>query len=552
MSLSLNHFYRNSLIASGLFLAGQALALQINQPVLLSRFGEPLKLQFLVSDVSQAEEQSLKINLADVLVYQSTQIKRVAGLDGIKFEVNKQSDGTYQVMATGNQPIAEEHADLIIDFDWASGRRYINIGLNFQSPPASTSAPPAAPAAENKTEQAVSAPVTSPAPSTESAPASPAPSAEQAPTSPAPNAEQPAAPAKAPAAIAEPDSAVGKSSASQVQVQKGDTAAKLLQGLATREISLDQLLLAMLHHNPDAFVASNVNRLKAGALVTLPTAEEASSYDRKQSKESIQLQASDFNAYRTSLGASAPVSNQTSGSKREISGKLKGEVAKKEKPPADELTLSKPGDSEAEKLSKKLQEEESAKQAKEVSDNLSQLGRLSKSASQLTQGFAANFTDLSAYYDQGMEWVKRYMFELIAAVALLAAFAVSFSLMRDRRRVAENEEPEGYSFHDEQSTQGLNLPPDLNLDLDTPAQASHATHQDAPHSHTVDMPAFPGESKPNVIDPGEDPFIMRLELADELWKLGQKQTALALAQEVADQTLGETRDLAQRWLNERS
>ena len=53
-----------------------------------------------------------------------------------------------------------------------------------------------------------------------------------------------------------------------------------------------------------------------------------------------------------------------------------------------------------------------------------------------------------------------------------------------------------------------------------------------------------------MIDPGEDPFLMRLELADELWRLGQKQTALALAQEVADQTHGDTRDQAQRWLKE--
>lgn len=60
------------------------------------------------------------------------------------------------------------------------------------------------------------------------------------------------------------------------------------------------------------------------------------------------------------------------------------------------------------------------------------------------------------------------------------------------------------------------------------------------------------DNPPAVIQQVEDPFVMRLELADELWKLGQKQTALALAQEVADQTHGETRDMAQRWLKDRS
>ena len=543
MSLSLKHFYRNSLIGSGFFLAAQALALQVNQAVLISRIGEPLQLEFLVTDVSESEEKSLKINLADILVYQSTQIKRVAGLDDIKFEFTKQSEGKYKVKASGTQPITDERADLIVDFDWATGRRFINIGLNLQTPPVSTTATPAAPAADTQAEQ----PVTSPAP--------PASQPEQAAIAPTPSSEKTAVPSPeqttAPAAAStDTDSAVSQSTASEVQIQQGDTAGKLLQGLATREISLDQLLLAMLHNNPDAFVASNVNRLKAGALVTLPTADEAATFDRQQARESIQLQASDFNAYRTSLGYSAPVSSQTSASKRESSGKLKGEVTQKEKPPVDELTLSKPGDSEAEKLSKKLQEEESAKQAKEVSDNLSQLGRLSRSASQFTQGFAANFSGLSAYYDQGLELAKRYMFELIAAIALLAAFGVSFSLMRDKRRLSENEELGDFSFQNGEQPQGLNLPPDLNLDLETPDTAQHSQQQVPSHVHTVDMPAFPSDSKSSVIDPGEDPFLMRLELADELWKLGQKQTALALAQEVADQTLGETRDMAQRWLNE--
>jgi hypothetical protein len=76
-------------------------------------------------------------------------------------------------------------------------------------------------------------------------------------------------------------------------------------------------------------------------------------------------------------------------------------------------------------------------------------------------------------------------------------------------------------------------------------------HVDGPAEKAA-LSAFPVDNTPTVIDHGEDPFVMRLELADELWKLGQKQTALALAQEVADQTHGETRDMAQRWLKDRT
>jgi hypothetical protein len=74
-----------------------------------------------------------------------------------------------------------------------------------------------------------------------------------------------------------------------------------------------------------------------------------------------------------------------------------------------------------------------------------------------------------------------------------------------------------------------------------PFQVIPPTHSRAPHMAMHDNAHI-----------GEDPFKVRLELADELWKLGQKQTGRALAQEVADQTHGETRDRAMRWLTERA
>ena len=95
MSLSLNLFYRSALILFGLSLTASAWALQISQPVLMSRLGEPLKLQFTVTEVSSSEEQLLTIAVAEPKIYESTQIKRVSGLDNITFEITKQANGNY-------------------------------------------------------------------------------------------------------------------------------------------------------------------------------------------------------------------------------------------------------------------------------------------------------------------------------------------------------------------------------------------------------------------------------------------------------------------------
>jgi hypothetical protein len=106
---------------------------------------------------------------------------------------------------------------------------------------------------------------------------------------------------------------------------------------------------------------------------------------------------------------------------------------------------------------------------------------------------------------------------------------------------------------DDAAQKSLHLPPELNLDLDdTPHKHPSQAPQVRAPADKIDLPAFPVDNTATVIAQGEDPFVMRLELADELWKLGQKQTALALAQEVADQTHGEIRDMAQRWLKDRT
>lgn len=550
MSLSPQQFFRIPLFFLSGVLVTQALAIQISSPVLYSRQGEALKLSFLITEVSAVEEDGLKVALASTKIYQSTQIAKVDGLDDIKFEINKQPDGSFKVLMTGKQPIPQAHADLIIDLEWSSGRRYINLGVDFED-----SATKSAPTPDEKPQTAQPVPEPASVATPEKTVVEPAKSEPSEVTSdPAP---PPASATQSPVAVTPETANPASSEASphSIEVKKGDTASKLLLADPVQGVSLDQLLLAMLHMNPNAFVNDNVNRLAAGALITMPTADDAATYDPKQARESIRLQATDFKTYRASLAAKVPNAKQANASKRESSGNLQADVAATAKAPDDQLTLSKPGDTEADKLSKQLQEEDAAKQAKEVQDNLSQLGQLSQAMGRFKEGFVAKFPMLSATYDQSMVWVKRHVFELIGGFALLIALLVSFSVLRERKK-DDNKEAD-HNAQDEQETHNVNaqaqvreldLPPGLNLDLDSVPPASPAPVVPSPVA-TFDPPA---PARQNVIDPGEDPFLMRLELADELWKLGQKQTALALAQEVADQTHGETRDMAQRWLKDRS
>ena len=153
------------------------------------------------------------------------------------------------------------------------------------------------------------------------------------------------------------------------------------------------------------------------------------------------------------------------------------------------------------------------------------------------------------------------MFELIGLVAVIAAILVSISLLREKRRQQHNSDEDDTNL-DFKSGPGpsQDKPQEMKVefDLELPPRtapspvSSSPTSAPAPSVNTPYRQSAPATSMSDAASLSEDPFQVRLDLADELWKLGQRQTGRALAQEVADQTHGETRERALRWLQERS
>ena len=521
-------------------------ALQLGQPLIQSQLGEPLKLEVQISDLSAQEAQDFAASLANSSVYQAAKINRVNGLDNMRVTLTKKADDVYMLQLVGAEPLVDSYVDLLMEFKWASGRAFRNLGFPLSGTTANTAQTAAAPnvAAETLPPLAVAKDNNgSKSPRPAPLPKGKADKAETA------KAEPARAEARKPA---DTEAAAGE----KLEVQRGDTASEIIMAHPTGDVSLDQLLLTMLRNNPRALVDNNVNRLKAGSLVSLPSIEEARTIDRKEAKDSIRLQAQDFDAYRAQLAGQTGSTKLADNSERQASGGLKAQLKNNAKAPNDQLTLSKPGATDADKVSKQLEAEQVAQRNQEVSKNVNELGELSKAAAKMQEGVPTSMTGMSAYTEQALVWLKRYAFELIGALAVLAAVLVSLSLLRDRRRHADERYDDAADDLDFlQDPESHKQAPGLKLDfdLDLPTQSpSPVHHSPAPSSNN----SFSGMQRPNAVaDPvsmGEDPFKVRLDLADELWKLGQKQTGRALAQEVADQTHGETRERALRWLNERA
>ena len=174
-------------------------------------------------------------------------------------------------------------------------------------------------------------------------PSAPLPSAVQPPISrPAPGCRRPTAPADSGTCSRRRPG----SGDQQVTVQPGDTAGKIAGAYKSADVSLDQMLVAMLRANPSAFIDGNVNRIKAGAVLDMPAASQAGAVPAAEARRTVVAQSRDFNEYRRRLAENAPAS-RVPDADRQASGKLQANVEDRNaaNASADKLKITQGGSS---------------------------------------------------------------------------------------------------------------------------------------------------------------------------------------------------------------
>ncbi len=90
----------------------------------------------------------------------------------------------------------------------------------------------------------------------------------------------------------------GDARGEEVEVQPGDTASEIAVVRLPAEVSLDQMLVALLRRNPEVFGGGNVNRLPAGAVLKIPDARMALAIPLAEARRIIAEQIRDYEAFR--------------------------------------------------------------------------------------------------------------------------------------------------------------------------------------------------------------------------------------------------------------
>lgn len=164
-------------------------------------------------------------------------------------------------------------------------------------------------------------------------------------------------------------------------VASGDTAGRIANAYRPASVSLDQMLVAMMRANPNAFIQGNVNRLKAGAVLQMPDQAAAQATPAPEARQILAAQARDFNEFRRKLAGAAP-STEVAAAQRSATGTVQTRV--EDNKPAttapDKLTLSKgsvAGQKAAEdQVAKDKQAAEAATRMAELSKNITDLNKL--------------------------------------------------------------------------------------------------------------------------------------------------------------------------------
>jgi pilus assembly protein FimV len=366
------HVLTGVALAVGLLWAAQAQALGLGRLTVQSALGETLRAEVEVTSITAEEAASLRLRVAPPEAYRAAGVDYNPALTSAQVTVVRRPDGRSVLRVTSDRAVLEPFVDVIIEATWASGRLVREYTLLFDPPSTRVAQSPApAPAA---------APVMTPAPTPAAAPAPIAPPAAAAAPAPAPRAGRAPAAAPAPAATA-----AARESGDEYRVRSGDSLSRIAGRVQRPGVSLDQMLVSLYRANPQAFIGENMNRLRAGVVLNVPSAEEAGKITAQQARETIVAQSADFSAYRQRL-ASGATTVADAAPARQAAGKVQTQVEDKKSAAAtspDKLTLSqggvKPGAPEA-KASKESERKDANTRLAELNRNVEDLKKLQQGA----------------------------------------------------------------------------------------------------------------------------------------------------------------------------
>ena len=232
-----------------LLIPSLASALGLGKLKLNSALNEPFDARIRLLSPTAAELDSLEVGLADSAAFARVNMDRPTVLSRLKFTLDRAERGADTIHITSADPIREPFLTFLIEINWSNGRLFREYTVLLD--------PPLYDPDKRITEFSPAA--------TRAAPPRPAP-------------PRPVAPRPEPRTVVADNIASGG-----INYSGGDygpiVATDTLWSIAnatrpSASISANQMMLALLRANPDAFITQNINGLKFGRTLRMPSESE--------------------------------------------------------------------------------------------------------------------------------------------------------------------------------------------------------------------------------------------------------------------------------------
>lgn len=333
-----------------------------------SYLNQPLDARIELLQTRGLSSAEIIANLASVSDFSAAGVDRSFFLSQLKFEIVQGSDGKSYLKVSSDRPVTEPYLNFLIEVQWPAGRLLREYTLLLDPPEFKDELPLAVRAAESRKAQSLSSqdevvnnsvaqttPVERPKVevsydeneveaerSGDDLPVVYSSSPTGAVSEPSPS----SAPKKA-APVAQESVAVSGSTVQSYTVQRSDTLSDIVRKTQTNQsISMPQALIAYQYLNPDAFIDNNINLIKKGAVLRVPTEAEIKNLSRAEAVREI---AAQNKAWRAKVMARQQTTDETELGGRQLDGTGRDLTPDQTPPATDEgrLSILTPGSNEA-------------------------------------------------------------------------------------------------------------------------------------------------------------------------------------------------------------
>ena len=248
-----------------------------------SNIGQPLEAEIDLTGLQPHDAQALVLQPGNRESYLAAGVPYGASATSLHTTLVQRQDGSYVVRVYSTVPQADAIADIVLRLAGPGGNTLATYTV-LLSPPGAASAPTTFLQTQRKSAPAsgVSPPSSAPAhrPQTQAVAVASAPAVNTA------DGAHPSAAATAPSA-GEDD----RHAEAVYTVKAGDNLSQIALGTVQNraDVSAGQAALALYRSNPHAFIGGNINQLRVGATLRVPTAEEATAVASVEAERQLRM-----------------------------------------------------------------------------------------------------------------------------------------------------------------------------------------------------------------------------------------------------------------------